>query len=114
MEYNPDKYITKLGAELKWVYVDLDDTLAKAVWKTSKGIGEPIPENIIKLKTLYKKGKKIFIFTSRPWHDYEAIERWLEDHELRQYIKGIICGKPIGHRYIDDRAIVADSEDWTI
>jgi hypothetical protein len=114
MAYNPDKYISKLGAELKWVYIDLDGTLAEAVWQHSKGIGAPIEENIPKLIALHEKGKKLFIYTARPWHDYEGIERWLEDHDLRQYIKGIICGKPIGHAYVDDRAVLADADTWTI
>lgn len=112
MIYNPDKYISNLGSVLKWKYIDLDGTIAESVWPESKGIGKPIPAQILKCEELVRAGKKLFVWTSRPWTDFEAIDRWLEDHGIRHMFKGIICGKPLAEHYIDDRNKNASEASW--
>lgn len=100
-------------ATLKWVGIDLDGTLAKPVWtpeNPTREIGEPIWSNVAKARQLAKAGWKIFIHTSRPWTDYEAIEAWANHYQVP--FKEIQCGKPLYAAYIDDRAIHADDPEW--
>lgn len=99
--------------DLKWVGVDLDGTLATPIWTAdnpTSEIGDPIWENVAKLKPYYDEGFKIVIHTSRPWTDYEAIEYWLNYWDID--FKEIQCGKPLYYRYIDDRAVDAASPEW--
>lgn len=98
---------------LKWVGVDLDGTLAESLWTPSNPtqlIGDPIWTNLPKLLRVVSAGYKPFIHSSRPWTDYEAIERWLKFYEIPY--REIQLGKPLYAAYIDDRAIHADDEEW--
>jgi hypothetical protein len=100
-------------AVLKWYGVDLDGTLATGVWTPEtpgREIGEPIWVNVAKLREVRDAGYKVHIHTSRPWTDYQAIEAWLNYHRIPW--DAIQCGKPLFHRYVDDRGIHADAESW--
>jgi hydroxymethylpyrimidine pyrophosphatase-like HAD family hydrolase len=94
--------------KLNWYAVDFDGTLAEK--NADFSIGEPIKENIAKLDKVVESGYKIIIHTARHWEDYKAIEAWLDRHNIPY--KGIVCGKILAHRYVDDRAINADKETW--
>lgn len=94
--------------ELKWLAVDLDHTLANTSGHPEYQLLDPITENVDKLKRCHDKGYKIIIHTSRHWQDYSGIEDWLNEHEIPY--KAIVCGKLLAYRYIDDKAIRADSE----
>ncbi len=113
--------------ELKWLAVDLDDTIAKGVWtpeSADPGIGPPKWRNIDKMADAYHQGWKIIIHTSRPWHDYEMIESWLKHWDyldpydrlikvsLARYVSRIVCGKLLAAAYIDDRAIHESEDSW--
>jgi hypothetical protein len=103
-----------LRTKLIWVGVDLDGTLAAPLWtpdNPTSEIGDPIWENVQKVRLLYTKGYKIIIHTSRAWTDYQIIEQWLLHYDIP--FKEIQCGKPLYAAYIDDRAIAADDPDWT-
>jgi hypothetical protein len=98
---------------LIWAGVDLDGTLAKPVWTPSNPtaeIGEPIWDNVWKLRELSAAGFKPIIHTSRAWTDYEAIEAWLEHYAMP--FREIQCGKPLYAIYVDDRARHAEAESW--
>lgn len=100
-------------AVLKWIGVDLDGTLAHSLWTSenpTSEIGLPIKRNVKKLHRAIKKGYKPIIHTSRPWTDYQNIEGWLQHYNIP--FKEIQCGKPLYHRYIDDRAIKASAARW--
>lgn len=103
-------------SDLKWLGVDLDGTLAAPIWTAdnpTSDIGDPLRNNVARLRRAVDKGYKIIIHTSRPWTDYENIEGWLNYHAIP--FKEIQCGKPLYYRYIDDRAITAIEEadgDW--
>lgn len=102
-----------LKTKLIWVGVDLDGTLAEPLWtpdNPTSDIGDPIWENVKKLKALVSMGYKIFIHTSRPWTDYQVIEQWLLHWDIP--FKEIQCGKPLYAAYIDDRAIHESEESW--
>lgn len=98
-------------ANLRWIGVDLDDTLAHAVWP-DKGIGRPMWDNIQKLHDLLDKHPdwRAIIFTARAWEDYPVIEAWLDLHGVRY--RRIFCGKPVLRAMIDDKGIPADAPDW--
>lgn len=97
--------------ELKWYAIDLDGTLAESVWP-DPGIGEPIMDNVEKLIEVHEAGYKCLIYTARSYEAYEMIESWLKEHNLHRVVTRIVCGKPLVHRIVDDKAIPADAESW--
>jgi hypothetical protein len=100
-------------ADLLWLAVDLDGTLAEPVWtpaNPTSEIGPPIAANVEKLRAAVAAGYKPVIHTSRPSTDYEAIEAWLRHHEIP--FSRIQTGKILAALYIDDRARTADAESW--
>lgn len=108
-EYSPPKTLSKL----LWLGVDLDGTIAEALWSPDNPtdeIGPPIVENVAKLKRAVDKGYKIIIHTSRSWEFYTQVEYWLKFHGIK--FKEIQMGKPLYYRYVDDRAVPADAEEW--
>ncbi len=104
----------RLNADLHWLGVDLDGTLSIPAWPTGESVswplGDPIVENVAKLKAAVALGWKIVIHTARPWSDYELIETWLTLHEIP--FNKIVCGKLLCAAYIDDRAIHPSSDRW--
>lgn len=100
--YDPSEYRSRLTADLLWYAVDLDGTLAEDIWPED-GIGQPIDPAVDFCFRIKADGYKIAIWTSRPWADYEAIERWLDDHQIPW--NKIVCGKLLAKVYVDDRAI---------
>lgn len=100
-------------ADLLWVGIDLDGTLAEPIWtpeNPTSEIGNPIWKNVLKLCELVMHGYKPVIHTSRPWTDFEAVEAWLNHWEIP--FKYIHMGKPLYRLYVDDRARSADAESW--
>jgi hypothetical protein len=100
-------------SNLIWLCIDLDGTLATAVWtpdNPTSEIGEPIWANVEKLREAVAEGYKVIIHTSRPDTDYENIEGWLNHYEIP--FKTIRTGKPLAALYIDDRGRHADHESW--
>lgn len=95
--------------ELKWLAVDLDNTLAVAIWPRP-GIGAPIWANVHKLIAAHNAGWKIVIHTARTWADYELIEQFLDSHLIP--FNSIVCGKLLAAAYIDDRNVDVYSESW--
>ena len=92
----------------RWVF-DLDGTLCDTVytikWEYTKA--KPKYDMINKVNELYDRGDYITIFTARgtmtgiDWYDFtkDQIDLWgLKYNELR-------LRKPMGHLYVDDRAI---------
>lgn len=97
--------------KLLWYGVDLDGTLAEPVWP-DPGIGDPIYDNVEKLLEIVEAGYKPRIHTSRTWADYEMIVAWLKEHNLWGVVRGIECGKPLYHRYVDDKSVNASEDSW--
>lgn len=100
-------------SDLKWIGVDLDGTIAKPVWtpeNPTHEIGEPIWENVAKLREAVAAGFKPVIHTSRAWTDYETIETWLNHYAIP--FKQIQCGKPLYRAYADDRGVHASAANY--
>lgn len=99
-------------ADLIRVGVDLDGTLAEAVWtpeSPGREIGRPLWHNVEKVKQLVEMGYKIWIWTARPDTDYELIEQWLLYWEIPFH--GIRTGKPLFVAVFDDRAYHSET-NW--
>jgi hypothetical protein len=100
-------------ADLRWVAIDLDGTLADSLWtpdNPTSHIGYPIWENVRKAREVEAAGYKIVIHTSRGWTDYENIEGWCNHYNVPY--RRIVCGKLLAVLYIDDRGRHADAESW--
>ncbi len=85
----------------KWtVSVDLDGVLAELTSPDKYSSAKPIRENINKVNTLYEKGVRVVIYTSRGWYNYDATKAWLD----RQGVKytELVMGKLWANYYIDD------------
>lgn len=98
---------------LKWMAVDFDNTLAQGRYNLAtgeNGMGPPIPGTLAKCQELVDHGYKIVIHTSRPWFDYEAIEKWLTHYGYP--FSAIVCGKLQALGYVDDRNIDHRSPSW--
>lgn len=101
--------------DLLWIGADLDGTLAKGVWtpgNPTSDIGQPILENVERLREAVRRGYKSIIHTARPGTDYENIEKWCLHHDVP--FKFIITGKPLFKVYLDDRAAHPNAPDYTI
>lgn len=97
--------------ELIWYAVDLDGTLADTQPPTfSLKKAEPIKANVDKLKEVVEEGFKIMIHTSRHWDDFQEVESWLRKWDIP--FKSIWCGKPLVHKYIDDKAVWSEESSW--
>lgn len=89
--------------QLKWILVDFDKTIAtNSDYPEYKPL-KPVDGAKKYLDRLVKDGWKITIYTSRPWNDYDLIEKWLDKWSIPH--RRIICGKAFGKYIIDDRAI---------
>lgn len=97
-------------SELKWYLVDFDDTLAFNSGYPDYEIGEPIWENVYKLINVFHAGYKIIIHTSRHSIEHKLIEDWLVKYQVP--FRRIVTGKPVGAKYVDDKAINAREESW--
>lgn len=100
-------------SQLHWYGVDLDKTLAEDVWRpeaTKSFIGDPLEENVNKLMDVIVAGFDVHIHTSRPWSEFEMVKAWLRKNDITA--KQIQMGKPLYHRYVDDRAINASAASW--
>lgn len=102
--------MSELGDVLKLPYaVDFDGVLAESVWP-DRGIGPMIHENVEKLDEVAEAGHDIIIHSSRPWSDFKKVETWLQEHNIPY--NGIILGKYLALKYIDDKALNSDAESW--
>lgn len=88
----------------KSIVVDFDGIISEYHgWKGEFNYGKVIKEAYLYLKKAKETGYKIIIFTSRNWIEHTTLEKYLNDNNICYDM--IICGKPIGDIYIDDRAI---------
>lgn len=89
------------------VVFDLDGTLAEATWP-SNHIGNRIQAGIELLLEYSSRGYAIVIHTARPASHEGRIWGWLLEQGLQNVVFNVVCGKPLGCLYIDDRAFRPD------
>lgn len=98
---------------LRHLIVDFDGTLAENMWREDNPtaeIGPTMWANVAKLKEALDLGYTFDIHTARGWECADDIQSWLKEHELP--VRAVVCGKPLGQAYVDDKAIPADAESW--
>lgn len=84
------------------VCFDFDGTLATDTWPSPQ-CGEPILNGVSMLKHYVKTGYAIVIYSARPKSHESLIWRWLEEHDLRDFVYDVVGGKPRAALYVDDR-----------
>jgi hypothetical protein len=89
--------------------IDFDGCLAHQIWP-EPGEGPPIHENIDKLEEVKEAGHDIIIHSARPWSDFRKLERWLQERGVPY--DGIILGKYLACKYVDDKSVPSDWESW--
>jgi hypothetical protein len=92
--------------------IDFDGTLITEHWPHDEDLSicTPLLGNIQKVWEIKDAGHNIEIFTSRPsWHR-NHIERWLSEHNVP--FDRVTFGKPIGIKYIDNKAVHSEEESW--
>ena len=95
--------------ELKWIGLDLDETLAHNTGMPDFNLQEPTEGAKEFVDQIVEDGYKPIIFTARGWTQYNIIEEWLDKHEIQH--RRIICGKPLLKYMIDDKNIEFKG-DW--
>lgn len=92
------------------VVVDFDGTIARYEGYKGPGIyGAPLREAVETLAELRRLGYAIIVFTSRSWVEWEDLRLYFDEHKIP--CDQIICGKPLGVAYIDDRS-TGRGGDW--
>lgn len=89
------------------VVFDLDGTLAEATWP-SNHVGAPIQEGVELLLEYASRGYAIVIHTARPPSHEGRIWEWLREIGLGNVVFNVVCGKPLGCMYVDDRSFRPD------
>lgn len=96
------------------VYVfDLDGTLCEPAETMQLQVDPIVVEKtrpylprIGVLRRLKAEGHIILIYTARATNQYIPTLRWLAQHDVPH--DGLICGKPSGDIYVDDKGVTAD------
>jgi uncharacterized HAD superfamily protein len=92
----------------KTIIVDMDGVICTEEKTFSRSLASPMPLALTSLELIRSEGYSIIIYTARSWSEYEMTEEWLNRHKI-PYDR-LICGKPIGDIWVDDRAIA--HTDW--
>lgn len=87
---------------MKTIVIDIDGTICDETRLFDKWNASPMPKAIELVNKLYNEGNIIILFTARHWHMFDMTAAWLKRHNV-QY-NSLVCGKPAGDYYIDDRS----------
>jgi len=90
------------------IMVDLDGVICTEERVFDRPLAKPVAGAREALKELKDAGHTIVIYTARGWAEYRYTKSWLDEHEIPY--DAIHMGKPIGHVWIDDRALTF--RDW--
>jgi len=92
----------------KTILVDLDGVICSEERTFERALAEPLPGARQALEKLRNAGHTIIVYTARGWAEYRMTKDWLDRHGIPY--DAIQMGKPIGHVWIDDRAV--RHRDW--
>ena len=98
-----------MKTQTKTYVIDIDGTICSTKilnlvnhefnYKNAK----PIYPMINKINKLYKQGNVIIFNTARLWIDFDITRKWLKRYKVNYHT--LVCGKPYGDVYIDDKAV---------
>lgn len=114
----PNSFHVPPRKKLRLIAVDLDGTLAWPTWEPDQRrsvVGDLIPGVREKLQEGYDNGYLYFVHTARPDTDLEMILEWLKFNQIDQFFyhrRMVVTGKPLAHKYIDDKAVQHINEKW--
>lgn len=94
---------------MKTIIVDLDGTICEERSTFERALAQPLPGAASYLEKLWEEGCHIIIYTTRNWSEYPMTKHWLTVHHIPHH--QLICGKPLGDVWIDDRAVRFKSWD---
>ena len=86
------------------IVFDFDGVLAEPMWPAPQ-IGAPIKEGLKLLHEYHRLGFQITIHTSRPESHKASIWQFLARVGASTAVYDIVCNKPLGVLYVDDRAL---------
>jgi uncharacterized HAD superfamily protein len=90
------------------IMVDLDGVICSEQRVFERPLAKPIDGAKESLQKLKDAGNTIVVYTARGWAEYNVTKDWLDRHGMAY--DALHMGKPIGHVWIDDRAI--GFKDW--
>ncbi len=97
-------------ARRRTAVVDFDGTIAAYDgWKGIAVYGEPLTGAAATLAELRDAGWEVLVYTARNWEERAEIEAYLHKHGIP--FTQVVCGKPLGAVYIDDRS-TGRGGDW--
>lgn len=93
--------------------VDLDGTITESGVYNGMNVFSPVRQEAIDtLQDMKAAGWTIKIFTARHWTEETAIKNLLDASDVPY--DAIICGKPMGHLYIDDRSVCRNGNWFSV
>lgn len=90
------------------IMVDLDGVICSEERVFDRPLAKPIDGAKEALQKLRDAGNTIVVYTARGWAEFNVTKDWLDRHGMAY--DALHMGKPIGHVWIDDRAI--GFKDW--
>ena len=90
----------------------MDGTICEDKSTFERSLANMLPNAKEVINNWYDSGHTIIIYTARGWSEYNMTKRWLDDFGVKYH--QLLCGKPIGDVWIDDRAIKFESWDRII
>lgn len=88
---------------MKTIIVDLDGTICEDKPTFERSLAKPLTGAREVLTKLKEKGWNITVYTTRGWAEYAMTKAQLEEWEVPYDL--LLCGKPLGSIWLDDRAI---------
>jgi hypothetical protein len=82
--------------------IDIDGTICEEGPVFERSLAKPLRGAVEKVNWIYNTGNIVIFFTARGWQEYKMTEFWLKEHGFLYH--QLICGKPIGDKYVDDRS----------
>lgn len=85
--------------------IDVDGTILQYDGYRPGEFGQPIAGAIEFLQAQRDAGHTVILFSARPLSEECELREHLAELGIIDLVEELICGKPIGHVYIDDRGI---------
>lgn len=88
---------------MKTIIVDMDGTICEERPTFERPLADILPGAYQTLHDWKCRGHTVIIYTTRSWSEYKMTMAWLHDHGI--YPDQLVCGKPLGDVWVDDRAL---------